>query len=253
MASSGKTYSFKPSVHVSPLVSCTEPEYQCPSRYTSISGQDTSKPLPYNPTDPVTKQVHASFQKSLANLHTTYLDSYILHSPLKTVELTLEAWRVLMELQDEGRVHKIGVSNTYDVSVLEALGRERKVQVVQNRWYQGNNWDKKVIAYCKENGVQYQFVPGSEARDSALICATFLRSFWTLSGSPELLSHPDLLAVATAAGCTPAQALFRFAQTAGITPLSGTTSEIHMREDIAVENLDLRDSRHMRSLEQLVL
>ena len=52
----------------------------------------------------------------------------------------------------------IGVSNTYDVKVLIALGKARKVQVVQNRWYEGNEWDKKVVTYCKENGIMYQCV-----------------------------------------------------------------------------------------------
>jgi len=103
------------------------------TKYTSISGQDTTKPLPYNPSESIRKQVEASFQNSLANLRTTYLDSYILHSPLKTIEHTLEAWRTLMALQDEGKVRTIGVSNTYDVNILHALSRERKVQVVQNR------------------------------------------------------------------------------------------------------------------------
>lgn len=102
--------------------------------------------------------MEASFQNSLANLHTTYLDSYILHSPLKTIERTLEAWRTLMALQDEGKVRMIGVSNTYDVNILHTLSRERKVQVVQNRWYEGNGWDKSVLSYCQEHEIQYQCV-----------------------------------------------------------------------------------------------
>lgn len=188
------------------------------TKYTSINGQDTTKPLPYNPSESIKKQVEASFQNSLSNLHTTYLDSYILHSPLKTIEHTLEAWRVLMALQDEGKVRMIGVSNTYDVDILHALGRERKVQVVQNRWYEGNEWDKHVLSYCREHDIQYQ-------------------SFWTLSGSPSLLSHTSLIAIAKASNCTPAQAVFRFAQLEGITPLSGTTNEVHMQQDLAVEHI----------------
>jgi diketogulonate reductase-like aldo/keto reductase len=128
------------------------------NRYTSISGQDTTKPLPYNPREPIRKQVEASFQNSLTNLQTTYLDSYIIHSPLKTIEDTLEAWRALMALQDDGKVGMIGVSNTYDVNILHALSRERKVQVVQNRWYEGNDWDKHVLSYCQEHEIQYQWV-----------------------------------------------------------------------------------------------
>ena len=63
-----------------------------------------------------------------------------------------------MALQDAGKVKYIGVSNTYDVKVLEALEAQggRRVQVVQNRWFEGNDWDPKVWAYCKKHGVQYQ-------------------------------------------------------------------------------------------------
>jgi diketogulonate reductase-like aldo/keto reductase len=67
-----------------------------------------------------------------------------------------------MSLQDEGKVRNIGLSNVYDVGVLNALKAERQAQVVQNRWYQGNGWDKEVCRYCRTNGIQYQFVGGSE-------------------------------------------------------------------------------------------
>jgi len=65
-------------------------------------------------------------------------------------------------MQDEGVVRAIGVSNVYDVGVLKELDRERKVQIVQNRWYEGNDWDREVWAYCKENGIVYQCVNISE-------------------------------------------------------------------------------------------
>lgn len=50
----------------------------------------------------------------------------------------------------------IGISNTYDVRILAALCKTRKVQVVQNRWYEGNDWDKEVLSFCKENDIMYQ-------------------------------------------------------------------------------------------------
>jgi diketogulonate reductase-like aldo/keto reductase len=101
--------------------------------------------------------VQESFECSLKNLKTTYVDSYILHSPLNTLERTLEAWKVLCSLQDQGVVKQIGVSNTYDVEVLKALEKEgRKPQVVQNRWYQGNSYDRDVFKYCRQNQIYYQ-------------------------------------------------------------------------------------------------
>ncbi|EED81558.1 predicted protein [Postia placenta Mad-698-R] len=194
------------------------------TKYTSLGGQDTTKPLPYNPHDSITTQVETSFRKSLRNLGTTYLDSLLLHSPLEQMSQTLEAWQVLIRLQDEGKVKMIGVSNTYDVNTLELLAKAtgRRVQIVQNRWYEGNRWDREVCSYCRKNGVQYQ-------------------SFWTLSGSPKLLAHQSLREIARTKSCTPPQAVFRLAQLQGITPLSGTTNEQHMRQDVEAEQIDLGD------------
>lgn len=45
------------------------------------------------------------------------------------------------------------------------------------------------------------------------------------------------MAFARAKSCTSAQALYKLAQLYGITPLSGTTNEEHMKEDVAVEKI----------------
>ena len=94
----------------------------------------------------------------MRQLRTTYLDSYILHSALETYAKTLEAWRVLADFQDEGRVRVIGLSNTYDPTLIARLGEDtgRAVQVVQNRWYERNGWDREVVEWCRANGAQYQ-------------------------------------------------------------------------------------------------
>jgi len=127
-----------------------------------------------------------------------------------------------MKLQDEGKVRMIGLSNTYDVRILAALQKARKVQVVQNRWYEGNHWDKQIFNYCQEHEIMYQ-------------------SFWTLSGSPSLVTHPAIARIGEASGLTAAQTVFRFAQLKGVIPLSGTTDETHMQQDVAIENHLLKE------------
>lgn len=234
-ASNAKTYSCRRSkvVPVFPFHNLHD------FRYTPIGGQDLDKPLPYNPRDPVKKQVESSLQKSLENLKTTYLDSYLLHSPLKTMEYTLEAWRALMALQDEGKIRKIGVSNVYDVAIIHALSHERQVQVVQNRWYEGNQWDRRVFNYCREHQIQYQWVVDIYLFLGHFSCFHVLyRSFWTLTGSPSLLKHPTLLDLAKELKCTPAQAVYKLAQSEGIIPLSGTTDRVHMEEGVATHKID---------------
>lgn len=116
------------------------------TKFTPVSGQDTTGYVPYDVQAPVAEQVCASFQASLANLHpeqtipsvtelvakyavtargnrdkvpatppahAVYIDSYLLHSPMPTLQSTLEAWRVLEALVDTGLVRQIGLSSTY--------------------------------------------------------------------------------------------------------------------------------------------
>ncbi|PVF94613.1 Aldo/keto reductase [Serendipita vermifera] len=205
------------------------------TKYTPIGGQDTSKPLPYDPSTSITQQVNDSFATSLKNLKTTYLDSYILHSPLNTLDRTLEAWKVLCSLQDQGLVKNIGMSNTYDVKILEALERHggRKPQVVQNRWYEGNAFDRDVVKYCRDNQIHYE-------------------SFWTLTGTPALLHHRDILRLAQTKQVKPAQIVYRLVQHWGIIPLAGSTNELHMREGIAVEKIPLTDEEIPNSLNAMI-
>ncbi|KIM69672.1 hypothetical protein SCLCIDRAFT_1208170 [Scleroderma citrinum Foug A] len=192
--------------------------YCVQTKFTPIGGQDLNKPLPYNPRDSIPDQIKASLAKSLRNLRTSYVDSYLLHSPLRTIDANLEAWRTLIVAQDEGTVRKIGISNVYDVRVLVALGQLRKVQIVQNRWYEGNNWDREVWRYCRDNDIEYQ-------------------SFWTLTGSPGLLAHPAVPMAANTLDVTPAQIIFKLVQLHGIVPLTGTSSELHMQQDLAAERI----------------
>jgi diketogulonate reductase-like aldo/keto reductase len=74
------------------------------TKFTSLDGQDTTKPLPYDPDAPIAEQVRQSVATSLRELGTTWIDSMIMHSPLGTVEETLEAWRAFEVAVDEGKV-----------------------------------------------------------------------------------------------------------------------------------------------------
>ena len=67
------------------------------------------------------------------------------------------------------------------------------------------------------------------------------RSFWTLTGSPGLLIHPLTTSLADKLDVTPAQVLFKFAQLNNVVPLSGTTSELHMQQDLAAERIVFKE------------
>jgi predicted oxidoreductase len=95
--------------------------------------------MPYDPESEINVAVRRSFENSLRNLHrgeqwiweenekgksTTeskrrrpWIDSYLLHSPLNTLEETLQAWNTMEDLVLEGKVRQIGFSSEYSVSV----------------------------------------------------------------------------------------------------------------------------------------
>src|SRR5258708_28220944 len=173
------------------------------SRYTSIDGQDRSKPLPYDPSAPILTQVQQSFQTSLRNLHTTRINALLLHGPLNTAEKTLEAWKAIVALKT---VHKnvdlVGVSNVYDPGLLRYITEGAggvKPDIVQNRWYEGNDWDPEVVAYCLQEGIHYELsrtaIPICDGVNFIGLLTLKCRSFWTLTGSPELFNHPSILKI----------------------------------------------------------
>jgi diketogulonate reductase-like aldo/keto reductase len=77
----------------------------------------------------------------------------------------------------------------------------------------------------------------------SLLCRHGLRpryqSFWTLSANPQLLAHNVMTALASAHNRTAPQILFRYLTQIRIVPLTGTKSESHMREDLAIFDFEL--------------
>ncbi|WVW85982.1 hypothetical protein I302_108020 [Kwoniella bestiolae CBS 10118] len=189
------------------------------TKFTSIDGQDQSQPLPYDPNLPIPEQVKQSFGTSLKNLGVEYVDSVVLHSPLRTREQTLSAYQTLETFVQEGKIRYLGISNIYDPKLflwlIERVGV--KIGVVQNRWYERNGWDWAVWEICQKHDIRYQ-------------------SFWTLTGSPSLLQHPHLISLASKYGLTPEQTIYKLCQLWNITPLCGSTTLSHVNEALAVED-----------------
>ena len=65
------------------------------------------------------------------------------------------------------------------------------------------------------------------------------------------MQYPALQTFAQAKGISPAQAVYRLAQFAGVTPLSGTTKEVHMKADLAVEKVEI-NSEDQKNLDAVL-
>jgi diketogulonate reductase-like aldo/keto reductase len=65
------------------------------------------------------------------------------------------------------------------------------------------------------------------------------QGFSLLTANREIPVNPQVQRIARRLGATPAQIIFRFAMQVGMVPLTGTTSQQHMREDLEAERLTL--------------
>ena len=194
------------------------------SKFTPANGHDQR--IPYDPTANLTTQVKQSFERSLKNLQTDHLDSYLLHGPYSQPSLGEEDWEVwsaIEEIYKTGRTRFIGISNVNIVQLkLLAEKAEVKPMVVQNRCFANRGWDSEVRKFCNTNQITYE-------------------GFSLLTANPFAMQNPEVRSIARELERTPEQVVFRFAMQAGMTPLTGTTSEQHMKEDLQAVDFELKD------------
>jgi diketogulonate reductase-like aldo/keto reductase len=193
------------------------------TKFTFRYGQDHR--LPYDPQAPIATQVEQSFASSLDHLGVEVIDSYLLHGPSRRDGLgpaDWEAWRAMEAVHDSGRARLLGVSNvSLEQLALLCDGARIRPRFVQNRCYAVESWDKDVRELCTSHGIVYQ-------------------GFSLLTANRMVLARPDVVRIAKRYRCTVEQIVFRFALHVGMIPLTGTTSEPHMRDDLAVFDFELQ-------------
>ena len=191
------------------------------TKFTPLPGQDPRQ-VPYDIDAPVELQVSQSFTTSQKNLQTEYLDSFVLHSPMSPHALLMKIWSAMETIQKAGGARQLGISNCYDIEVMRSLYADADVKpaVLQNRFYQETVYDAELRRWCSEHGVIYQ-------------------SFWTLTANPHILASNTVRTIAQKYGKTEAQIFFRYLTQTGIVPLTGTSSDQHMREDLSIFDFEL--------------
>jgi diketogulonate reductase-like aldo/keto reductase len=191
------------------------------TKFTPLSGQDPQR-IPYDSEAPIPKQVAQSCEVSLRNLRTDRLDCLVLHSPLPTSRQTHEAWQAMEALVDAGKARQLGISNCYQLRQLESLCSEARIKpaVLQNRFHADTRYDHDIRVYCRKQNIIYQ-------------------SFWTLTANPHILSHRTVTTLGDKYQRTAAQILFRYLTQIGVSPLTGTRSDTHMRDDLAIFEFQL--------------
>ena len=192
------------------------------TKFTYQRGQDHR--LPYDPAAKLSVQVAQSMASSLEHLATDYVDSFVLHGPSSGYDWTDddgEVWEAMRKERDVGRTRLLGVSNVSIEHLQQMLAARCEFPAfVQNRCFARTGWDREVRAFCSDHKITYQ-------------------GFSLLTANPEVLQHQPLIALARKLAATPAQVVFSFARAVGMLPLTGTSSDEHMKQDLGSINLTL--------------
>ncbi|SCV69920.1 BQ2448_1314 [Microbotryum intermedium] len=228
------------------------------TKFISLDGQDLSQPLPYDKDAPLAQKVRQSFETSLKQLGTDYIDSLIMHSPMRTREETRAVWTEFEALVKSGKVREIGISNIYDLDLFDWCFEtfEIKPSSMSVDLAVRPSAESENLTSSSRSPSQNRFV-----EEHLNFCAPILerltqrvkdgqpmvrlQTFWTLTGNPEILRQLSPLQVFTFPESktglkTSAQALYFLLMTARrwpkgmIVPLTGTTSEQHMKDDMEV-------------------
>ena len=166
-----------------------------------------------------------SFERSLKNLGTDYLDMYLIHWPKNDLKnnnwekIDLETWRALETLYKDGRVRSIGVSNFLPHHLSNILDNcEIKPMVDQLEIHPGYI-QKAAIDFLKDNDI--------------------LPQAWSPIGRARVLKEERLIELSKKYNKSVAQICIRFILQLGVQPLPKSSSIERMKENMDVFNFEI--------------
>jgi pyridoxine 4-dehydrogenase len=178
------------------------------------------------------EHLRAACEGSLKDLQVDRIDLYQLHAPDPDVPYA-ESVGTLKELQEEGKIHHVGVSNVSAEQLDEARSIVDVVSV-QNRFNLGDRSSAEVLAVCERDGLG--FFP------------------WFPLAAGNLAKPGGVVdEIAQAHDATPGQVALAWllARSPVMLPIPGTGSIQHLEENIAAAELEL-DDEELERLDEAV-
>ena len=164
----------------------------------------------------------AAFDTSMQRLGLDRLDLLLIHWPEPQDGLYVETWQALVELQQQGRVRSIGVSN-----------------------FSGEQLDRVIDATGVTPAVNQVPVdlarPNRIAREANAERGVLTESYSPLKFSKDLEKHPLMTRIAGSHGVTTNRVILRWHIQSGTVPIPRSRSLEHQRENFDVFGFELSD------------
>lgn len=168
------------------------------------------------------EEARAGFQQSLANLGIEYVDLFLIHWPLPRVGKFVDTWRAMIQLQQEGLIRSIGVSNFTQGHLEQVINETGVVPAVNQIELHPHFPQAEMRAFHAEHGIQTQ-------------------SWSPLAQMRSLLDDPVVTAVADAHSVTPSQAVLRWHVQLGSIPVPKSATASRQGENLDVFGFALTD------------
>jgi 2,5-diketo-D-gluconate reductase A len=177
------------------------------------------------------EQAKRAFKRSLDQLEADYVDLYLIHWPVPSTDKYVETWKALIELQQEGLVRAIGVSN-FQPAHLARLEAETGVQPALNQ--------VELHPYLQQAGLR------REHADRGIVTEA-----WSPLGQGLVLDDPAITAIAEALNKTPGQVVIRWHLQLGsvVIPKSATPERIEQNFDVLDFHLTLEQMDAIEALD----
>ena len=167
-------------------------------------------------------------ERSLRNLGLAYVDLYLIHWPVQ--RMSLETWKAMVQLLQEGKARSIGVSNYSIGNLKEILYHSDILPAVNQVEFHPFLYQKELLSFCNKNGIQ-------------------LEAYSPLTRAKRL-NHPIIVEIAKKYGKTPAQVLIRWSIQHDLVVIPKSIHEERIRENSHVFDFELRDE-DMKYLDSL--
>lgn len=161
-----------------------------------------------------------SFHASRKRLGLEWVDLYLIHWPLPRIDRYVDSWRAMIELQRQGYVRDIGVSN-FTPEHIDRLERETGVlpavnQVEMHPWF-----------------------PQQRLREYHAAKSITTESWSPLGRRPGLLDNTEVTTIAHAHGVTPAQVVLRWHVQLGAVPIPKSADSQRQRSNLDIFDFEL--------------
>lgn len=105
------------------------------------------------------EQTKTAFQNSLEKLQMDYIDLYLIHWPANErnyrnwQQTNSDTWRAMEELQKEGKIKSIGVSNFWPHHLDELLKTAKITPAINQIEFHPGYWQPEVVKYCRNKNI----------------------------------------------------------------------------------------------------